>query len=217
MRDRPKSLAKWYILTVAKKHGISDDVVKKVQKAFDTYIFLSYRKKDRRRAKKVMVSHGIISAYIHNAVTPDMGKIGVLVAMEADGKVCTEKTGELGKKIAMHIAAANPTYLCPKCVPQEVLDKEKEIAMAQAKEIGKPDDVAAKIAEGRAKKFLAENTLVEQIFVMDGKTKVQDVIDKFNKENGFNVKIAEFTKFVLGEGIEKKETNFAEEVASFMK
>ena len=89
--------------------------------------------------------------------------------------------------------------------------------MAQAKEIGKPGDVASKIAEGRAKKFLAENTLVEQIFVMDGKTKVQEVIDKFNKENGFNVKIAEFTKFVLGEGIEKKETNFAEEVASFMK
>ncbi len=190
---------------------------KTVKEEIDQLISLVGENITFRRAKKVMVSHGIISAYIHNAVTPDMGKIGVLVAMEADGNVCTEKTGALGKKIAMHIAAANPTYLCPKCVPQEILDKEREIAIAQAKEIGKPDDVAAKIAEGRVKKFLAENTLVEQIFVIDGKTKVQEVVDKFNKENGFNVKIAEFTKFVLGEGIEKKETNFAEEVASFMK
>ena len=170
-----------------------------------------------RRAKKVTVSNGLIATYVHSAVQPNMGKIGVLVTLETEGSYCPEKTSELGKKLAMHIAAANPTYLCPKCVPQDAIDKEKEIALAQAKEVGRPADVAAKIAEGRAKKYLEETVLLEQIFVMDGKTKVKDVIEKFNKDNGFNIKVTDFTKFVLGEGIEKTVTNFAEEVASFMK
>ena len=190
---------------------------KTVKEEIDQLISLVGENITFRRAKKVMVNHGIISSYIHNAVTTDMGKIGVLVALEAEGTICTEKTGELGKKIAMHIAASNPLYLCSKCVPQDVIAKEKEIALAKAKEIGRPDDIAAKIAEGCVKKYLEENALIEQIYVMDGKSKIKDVIDKFNKDNGFDIKISEFTKFVLGEGIEKKETNFAEEVASFMK
>ncbi|MDR0942603.1 MAG: translation elongation factor Ts [Holosporales bacterium] len=170
-----------------------------------------------RRAKKTVVKNGVISTYVHGAVVPGMGKIGVLVSMEAEGDFCLIKCEELGKKIAMHIAAANPTYLCSKCIPQEVINKEKEIAIAQAKELGKPENIAEKMAEGRIKKFFEECVLLEQVFVVDGKTKVCDVIDSFNKENNFKVKIAEFTKFVLGEGIEKATTNFAEEVASFIK
>ncbi|MDR3031214.1 MAG: translation elongation factor Ts [Holosporales bacterium] len=190
---------------------------KTVKEEMDLLISLVGENMTFRRAKRVLAQNGIISAYVHNAVTPSMGKIGVLVALKAEGSFCPKKTEELGKRIAMHIAAANPTYLCPNCVPQNVIDKEKEIILAQAKGLGKPENVAEKMAEGRIKKFFEESTLVEQIFVMDGKTKVREVVESFNKENGFNIKIAEFTKFVLGEGIEKTETNFAEEVQSFIK
>lgn len=190
---------------------------KTVKEEIDHLISLVGENMTFRRAKKIEVSNGVISAYVHNAVKPGMGKIGVLVAFEADGEFCPVKLEELGKKIAMHIAAANPTYLCSKCVPQEVIAKEKDIVMAQAKELGKPENIAEKMAEGRVKKFFEECALVEQVFVMDGKAKVQEIIDSFNKENGFNVNISNFVKFVLGEGIEKVETNFAEEVASFIK
>lgn len=190
---------------------------KTVKDEIDHLISLVGENMTFRRAKKVTVENGVIAAYIHNAVKPNMGKIGVLVALEANGEFSQSKAEELGKKIAMHVAAANPSYLCSKCVPADVVAKEKEIAIAQAKELGKPDNIAEKMAEGRVKKFFEESTLIEQVFVMDGKAKVQEVVDKFNKENGSDIKIAGFTKFVLGEGIEKVETNFAEEVASFMK
>lgn len=190
---------------------------KTVKDEIDHLISLVGENMTFRRAKKVTVENGVIAAYIHNAVKPNMGKIGVLVALEANGEFNQSKAEELGKKIAMHVAAANPSYLCSRCVPADVVAKEKEIAIAQAKELGKPDNIAEKMAEGRVKKFFEESTLIEQVFVMDGKAKVQEVVDKFNKENGSDIKIAGFTKFVLGEGIEKVETNFAEEVASFMK
>lgn len=188
-----------------------------VKEEIDHLISLIGENMTFRRAKKVEVKNGLISSYIHNATASEMGKIGVLVAFEAEGEFCPEKLGEFGRKIAMHIAAANPSYLCPKCVPEDIIAKEKDIAVAKAKELGKPDNIAEKIAEGQVKKYFEETTLLEQVFVMDGKSKVKDVIDAFNKQNGFNVKISEFVKFVLGEGIEKTETNFAEEVASFIK
>ena len=190
---------------------------KTVKEEIDLLISLVGENMTFRRAKRLSVSNGIISSYIHNAVKPGMGKIGVLVAFEANGRFDVQKAEELGKRIAMHIAAANPTYLCPDCVPQNVIDKEKEIVIAQAKELGKPENIAEKMAEGRVKKFFEESTLLDQVFVMDGKTKVRDVIECFNKENETELKISEFVKFVLGEGIEKVETNFAEEVQSFIK
>lgn len=190
---------------------------KTVKDEIDLLISLVGENMSFRRAKKVSVSNGIISCYIHNAVKPSMGKIGVLVALQAEGDFDASAAEGFGKRIAMHIAAANPSYLCPLCVPENVVAKEKEISIAQAKELGKPDNIAEKMAEGRIKKFFEESTLLEQVFVMDGKTKVKDVIEEFNKENGTKLKIVEFVKFVLGEGIEKTETNFAEEVQSFIK
>ena len=190
---------------------------KTVKEEIDHLISLVGENMTFRRAKNVKVSNGVIAAYMHNAVKPNMGKIGVLVSLEAEGAFDQAKAEEFGKKIAMHVAAANPSYLCSKCVPADVVAKEKEIAIAQAKELGKPDNIAEKMAEGRIKKFFEENTLIEQVFVMDGKAKVQEIVEKFNKENGCKITISGFTKFVLGEGIEKVETNFAEEVASFMK
>lgn len=188
-----------------------------VKEEIDHLISLIGENMTFRRAKKLEVKNGLIASYVHNATASEMGKIGVLVALEAEGEFCPEKLEELGRKLAMHVAAANPTYLCPKCVPQDIIAKEKEIAIAKAKELGKPDNIAEKMAEGQVKKYLEETTLLEQVYVMDGKTKVKDVIGSFNSKNGFNVKISEFVKFILGEGIEKTETNFAEEVASFIK
>ena len=191
---------------------------KSVKEELDHLISLIGENMTFRRSTKMDVKNGVISTYIHGAVKPGMGKIGVLVSLECDGCCCCkDKLDEFGKKIAMHIAAANPSYLCSKCVPAEVIEKEKSIVLAQAKEMGKNDDVAAKMADGRVNKFFEETALLEQVFVMDGKAKVKDVLEAYNQENGSKVSITGFTKFVLGEGIEKTETNFAEEVQSFIK
>jgi elongation factor Ts len=172
-----------------------------------------------RRCKRIRVENGFVSSYIHGAVVPGMGKIGVVVALENEvSQSCDKnKLSDLGKKLAMHIAAANPAYLCTKCVPQDVIDREKDIVIAQAKESGKPDNVIEKMAEGRVKKFHEENVLLEQVLVMDGKTKVLDFINNVNKESGMKITIKTFVKFVLGEGIEKPAINFTEEVQSFIK
>jgi elongation factor Ts len=143
-----------------------------------------------------------------------MGKIGVLVVLEADGDFDKQKTFELGKKLAMHVAAANPLYLNEKSVPAEVVDKEREIFLEQANNSGKSPEIAAKMAEGRVRKFYEEVSLCDQIFVIDGKTKIKDAVEEFNKNAGCNVHISRFIKFVLGEGVEKNETNFADEVRS---
>ncbi len=193
-------------------HTVKDEI--------DSLISLVGENMNFRRSKKLSVDNGAISAYIHSAIKPGMGKIGVLVAIECDcgsGCACQEKILDLGKRIAMHVAAANPTYLCSKCIPESVIEKEKSIVLAQAKDMGKNDEIAAKMAEGRVSKFFEETALYEQVFVMDGKTKIKDIIEGFNKENNCTVKIKCFEKFVLGEGIEKTETNFAEEVQSFIK
>lgn len=198
---------------MATKYPSSNHTVKE---EIDTLISLVGENMTLRRAEKVSVNSGAIAAYIHNATAPNMGKIGVLVAIES---TCSDqgKLIDFGKRIAMHIAAANPTYLCTKCVPQSVVDKEKSLIIAQAKEMGKPENIAEKMAEGRVNKFFEEIVLLEQAFVMDNKMKVSDVVESFAKEIGSDVKISKFVKYVLGEGIEKVESNFAEEVMSFVK
>jgi elongation factor Ts len=170
-----------------------------------------------RRAEKLYVEKGIVSAYIHNTVGDKMGKLGVLVALEEQNENYNTKLDEFGRKLAMHIAAANPTYLCQECIPQDVITKEKEIVIAQAKNLGKDENIANKMAEGRIKKFFEETVLLEQIYVIDNKTKVIKVVEAFNKEHGCNVKISGYKKFVLGEGIDKSETNFVAEVNAFLK
>ena len=169
-----------------------------------------------RRISHVCVENGIVARYLHNAVNNDLGKIGVGVGLESN---CAnlDALRDFGKKIAMHIVAANPTYVCKNCVPSNVVDKERNVAIEQAKEMKKPDNVAEKIADGRVAKFFEEVVLTEQPFVMEPKSRVLDVISQFEKENNCSLKISGFVKFVLGEGIEKKDTNFAEEVQSFIR
>jgi elongation factor Ts len=189
---------------------------KTVREEIDLLISVVGENMNLRRCKRVSSKNGVVSAYVHGAIQPGMGKIGVLVCIECDGDVSSDQADEVGKKIAMHIAAANPSYLCSKCVPQEIIDKEREIVIAQAKDSGKPENIAEKMAEGRVKKFFEENALLDQIFVIDGKTKVADFLENFNKEHNVKLSISSFVKFVLGEGIEKRESNFAEEVRSFI-
>jgi elongation factor Ts len=146
-----------------------------------------------------------------------MGKIGVLVALESDaGK---EKLDEIGRKVAMHIAASTSLHLTKEQVPSEKVAKEREILLEQARQQnpGKPEEMIAKMVDGRMKKFYEEIVLLEQPFVMDSKMKVLEFVENEAKALGHPVKIVDFKKFIVGEGVEKKVVDFAAEVAAVTK
>lgn len=164
-----------------------------------------------RRVESIWTENGIVVPYIHNKVSDKLGKIGVVVALEG-GKGDALKA--LGKQIAMHIAAANPQYLRIEDVPADVLKHEKDVLTETARASGRPEEIINKMVEGRIRKFYEEVVLLEQIFVVDGESKVKDVIAKAAKECGCDVKLVKFVKFVLGEGIEKQQVDFAAEVAA---
>lgn len=165
-----------------------------------------------RRTAEVSVSQGAVATYIHNAVAPNLGKIGVLVGLESAAPA--DKLQELGKKLAMHIAAAKPESLTSAEVDPGKLEREKAIFREQALASGKPESIVEKMVEGRIRKYYEEVVLLEQLYVIDGKTRVSEVIAQAAKELGAPVSIKGFALFVLGEGIEKQETDFAKEVAA---
>jgi elongation factor Ts len=167
-----------------------------------------------RRAKKVEVTNGAVIPYVHNAAAPGLGKIGVLVALESDAGV--DVLEPLGKQIAMHIAAAFPLALSVEDLDPEVVEREAAILREKNadKIVGKSDEVAAKILNGPVEKFKKENALLTQAFVMDGKTPVGDVIAQAGKDAGASIKLVDYVRFQLGEGIEKEESDFAAEVAA---
>ncbi len=165
-----------------------------------------------RRAKKVEVTNGAVIPYVHNAAAPGLGKIGVLVALESEAGV--DVLEPLGKQIAMHIAAAFPLALDETGLDPEVLERERAIAKEKAAESGKPADIIEKMLDGAVKKFAKENALLSQLFVMDGKTPVSDVIAKAGKDAGATIVLKDYVRFQLGEGIEKEESDFAAEVAA---
>ncbi|MEO7602880.1 MAG: translation elongation factor Ts, partial [Sphingomicrobium sp.] len=165
-----------------------------------------------RRAAVLEVVEGAVVSYVHNAVAPGMGKIGVLVALE--GSAPTETLQALGKQIAMHIAAANPLALDADSLDADLLEREKGIAADKANESGKPAEIVAKMVDGAMNKFRKENALLSQLFVMDNKTPVADVIAAAGKDAGSPITLKAFKRFQLGEGIEKKESDFAAEVAA---
>lgn len=164
-----------------------------------------------RRMDKLTVSEGYVASYVHNALSAGLGKIGVLVALESSGD--QEKLAALGKQIAMHVAAANPEFLDIESVDPEVADREKQVLMDQAAESGKPQEIIEKMIVGRMRKYFEEICLVEQKFVIDGETKIADVIKAAEKEVGAPIKLTGYLRFVLGDGIEKEEEDFAAEVA----
>lgn len=164
-----------------------------------------------RRMAKLSVSKGVVATYIHNSIADNLGKIGVLVALESEGD--TAKLEALGKQIAMHVAATNPAFLDTSSVAPEALERERNVLRDQALQSGKPADIVEKMLEGRIRKYYEEVCLVEQIFIMDGESKVSAVIEKAAKEIGKPIKLVAYTRFQLGEGIEKEEVDFAAEVA----
>lgn len=165
-----------------------------------------------RRAAYLEASPGIVVPYIHNAAAPGLGRLGVLVALESAAP--SDKLETLGKQIAMHIAASQPIALTIEIMDPAEVERERAIFRDQALASGKPAEFIEKMVEGRLRKFYQEAVLEEQVFVIDGKTRVKDVIANASKEVGQPVKIVAFVRFALGEGVEKKESNFAEEVAS---
>ena len=166
-----------------------------------------------RRFDKICVEgNGVVNGYVHMG-----GKIGVIIAATCDKEEVCSSIKDLLKDIAMHIAAMNPKYLDESAIPAEVIEKEKEIAKAQLEKEGKPANIIEKIIPGKIKKFIEENTLLGQKFVKDDKKSVKQVLDEAAKKAGGSAKIIEFVRYELGEGIEKKQEDFASEVMSQIK
>ena len=165
-----------------------------------------------RRSAGLSVSDGVVASYVHAAAAPGLGRIGVLVALESTGDKA--KLEELGRQIAMHVAATNPQSVDVSSLDPASIDRERDVLAAQAKASGKPDDIIAKMVEGRLRKFYEEVVLGEQVFVIDGETKVSKVVENAAKSLGAPVKITGFVRLGLGEGIEREQKDFAAEVAA---
>ena len=165
-----------------------------------------------RRAARLQVGQGVVAHYVHNAVAPDLGRIGVLVALESEGD--TQKLAELGRKIAMHVAATSPMALDIEDLDQAVVASERDVYGEQARASGKPEAIIEKMIEGRLRKFYQEVVLLKQAFVMNPDQTVAELVDSAAKDVGAPVKLAAFVRMGLGEGIEKKTEDFAAEVAA---
>jgi len=165
-----------------------------------------------RRAKRLEVSQGAVVSYVHNQQATGLGKIGVLVALESAAPA--EALNALGKQLAMHIAAAFPLALDETGLDQDLIERERAIATEKAADSGKPADIIAKMVEGGIAKYRKENALISQLFVMDGKTPIATVVANAAKEAGVEIKLVDYVRFQLGEGIEKEDSDFAAEVAA---
>lgn len=167
-----------------------------------------------RRAARLSVDEGVVSTYVHNAVSPGVGRIGVLVALEGEGD--QEALRELGRKIAMHVAATAPLSLNTDDLDPAAIEKERAVLVEKAKEEGRPEAMIEKIVEGQINKFQKDVVLSKQPFVMDPDVTIEQLVANSGKELGSsNLKLAGFVRLALGEGVEKVESpDFASEVAS---
>lgn len=164
-----------------------------------------------RRARRLAVPEGVVVSYMHNALTDNLGKIGVLVALESSGK--PEVLQEFGRQLAMHVAATNPQSLDVADLDPAAVARERDVLAGQAKASGKPQEIIDKMVEGRLRKFYQDVVLLEQTFVIDGETPVKKAVEAAAKQAGAPIRVAAFVRFALGEGIDRKEEDFAAEVA----
>ena len=165
-----------------------------------------------RRIETLKISNGVVISYVHNSVKEGLGRLGVLVSIKTDVK--SDKLLAVGKQIAMHIAATSPQSLNIEELDEEIVEREKQILIDQALASGKPKDIAEKMVIGRMQKFYQDVVLNEQTFVIDGETKIKDVIKKLEKNLNTKIKLSGFKKLTLGEGIEVSANDFAAEVAA---
>ena len=164
-----------------------------------------------RRMKRFSSSDSFIASYIHGQVSEGLGKIGVLVDLKSS--LNEDLLSDIGKKIAMHIAATNPISIGIDDIPADILKREKNILIEEARDSGKPEEIIEKMIEGRLKKFYQESVLLEQTFVIDGENKISEILNSFDNP----IKLNSFVRFELGEGIEKSDENdFASEVDSMI-
>ncbi len=165
-----------------------------------------------RRTAMLSVPSGIVAGYVHAQASPNMGKIGVIVALESEADAA--QVADVGEQLAMHIAATKPEAVDRDSLDPALVDRERAVLSEQARESGKPENIIEKMVEGRLRKYFQEVVLNEQIFVVDGETRVRDLLERMSKDVGASVRISGFVRYALGEGIEKAEVNFAEEVAA---
>jgi elongation factor Ts len=168
-----------------------------------------------RRTEALSVNAGVVVSYVHNQAAPGLGKIGVLVALESEGD--TDKLAALGKQIAMHVAATSPLSTSVDELDQAVVERERNVLAAEARESGKPENIIDKMIEGRIRKFYEEVVLLSQTFVIDGENTVEKAVKNAEGDVGAPIKVAGFIRLALGEGIEKEEADFAAEVAAAAK
>ncbi|MGE3743149.1 MAG: translation elongation factor Ts, partial [Geminicoccaceae bacterium] len=164
-----------------------------------------------RRTAYLEVSNGAVAGYLHNQLTPGLGKLGVLVALESTGDA--GRIGETGKQLAMHVAATNPQAVSTDRIDPSVLERERAIYADQARASGKPENIIEKMVEGRVRKFYEESVLLEQTYVIDTEKRVKEAIQAIAKELGHPIEVIDFVRLALGEGVEKGEDDFAAEVA----
>ncbi|MGH7031824.1 MAG: translation elongation factor Ts, partial [Stellaceae bacterium] len=165
-----------------------------------------------RRSARLAVGEGGVFSYMHNTLGPGIGKIGVIVALESSASAGA--LGDLGKQLAMHVAAANPLYLDIASVPPAALERERDVLREQARASGKPEDIIERMVDGRLRKFYEEVVLLEQIFVVDQETRIAKVVEQAAKAVGAPIRVTGFARFALGDGIERQRTDFAAEVAA---
>jgi len=209
------------ISEIALIHGQTIDELKKakyldsdknVEEALTDLIGLIGENIVLRRSSILMnTNNNIFSSYIHGQVNEGLGKIGVILSLESN--ITSDKIENLGKQIAMHIAASKPMAISSDDVDPEVIERERSILVEQAKDSGKPDNIIEKMVDGRISKFFSEITLLDQTWVIDGESKVSKIIKDLEKDLSCNILIKDFKYFVLGEGIEVDKKDFATEVA----
>lgn len=187
-----------------KSHSIADEVTNAVAKIGENMTL--------RRSATVSVEEGVVCSYVHNAVVDGLGGIGILVGLKTSGNAAALEG--VGRQIAMHIAATNPLAIAPEGLDQEVVDRERAVFAEQAAGSGKPAEIVEKMVDGRMRKYFEEVCLLSQTFVIDGETKIADVVKNAEKEAGAPVELVDFVRFAIGEGIEKEESDFAAEVAA---
>jgi elongation factor Ts len=163
-----------------------------------------------RRTAELSVSKGVVASYMHNAAAPGLGKIGVLVALESDGDA--DKLAEIGKQVAMHVAATSPLAVTSDDLDPAVVERERAVLIEQARESGKPDNIIEKMVDGRIRKFYEEVVLLSQAFVIDTEKTVEKALKEAEAAVGAPITIKAFERYALGEGIEKEEDDFAAEV-----
>ena len=165
-----------------------------------------------RRVERLSVANGAIGSYVHNSVAPGLGRIAVLVGLESAGT--SERLDGLARHLAMHVAAASPQWTAIDGIDPAALERERAVLSEQARASGRPENIVEKMVEGRLRKFYEDTVLLEQTFVIDGESKVSKAVEAVAGEIGTPVAVTGFRRFVLGEGIEKKEEDFAAEVAA---